>query len=83
VSRQLRGWADSLQNSQIKGQRYLTDRERKDFQSRKEQAEFMDTLKTCIKKDRPGEEICNLKSQSFTLPSLLYTFILASQIWTP
>jgi four helix bundle protein len=57
VSKQLRAWADSLQNSPIKGQRYLTDRERKDFQSRKEQAEFMDTLKTCIKKDRPGEEI--------------------------
>jgi four helix bundle protein len=57
VSRQLRAWADSLQNSPIKGQRYLTDRERKDFQSRKEQAEFMDTLKTSIKKDRPEEEI--------------------------
>jgi len=57
VSRQLRAWADSLQNSPIKGQRYLTDREGKDFQSRKEQAEFMDTLKSCIKKDRPGEEI--------------------------
>jgi four helix bundle protein len=25
VSRQLRGWADALQNSDIKGQRYLTD----------------------------------------------------------
>jgi hypothetical protein len=45
------------QNSPIKGQRYLTDRERKDFQSRKEQAEFIDMLETCIKKDRPGEEI--------------------------
>jgi four helix bundle protein len=29
-SRQLRGWADSLQNSEIKGQRHLNDRVRKD-----------------------------------------------------
>ena len=28
-SRQLRGWADSLQNSEIKGQRHLNDRVRK------------------------------------------------------
>jgi four helix bundle protein len=26
ISRQLRGWADSLQNSKITGQRYLTDK---------------------------------------------------------
>jgi hypothetical protein len=26
ISRQLRGWADSLQNSDIKGQRYLSQR---------------------------------------------------------
>src|SRR5262249_57970254 len=29
ISRQLRGWADSLQNSDIKGQRYLTDKTRR------------------------------------------------------
>ena len=29
-SRQLRGWADSLQNSDIKGQRHLTDKSRRD-----------------------------------------------------
>src|SRR3989442_547589 len=29
ISRQLRGWADSLQNSGIKGQRYLTDKTRR------------------------------------------------------
>src|SRR5439155_18290039 len=28
ISRQLRGWADSLQNSEIKGQRYLTEKSR-------------------------------------------------------
>jgi four helix bundle protein len=55
VSRQLRGWADSLQNSQIKGQRYLTDKERKDYQNRKEQAEFVEMLKTYTK-EKPVDE---------------------------
>ena len=35
-SRQLRGWADSLQNSEIKGQRHLTDKSRsKDDQKKR------------------------------------------------
>jgi four helix bundle protein len=50
VSRQLRAWADSLQNSPIKGQRYLTEKERKNYQSRKEQAAFIEMLKTHIDK---------------------------------
>src|SRR5882724_7200843 len=29
ISRQLRAWADSLQNSDIRGQRYLTDKSRR------------------------------------------------------
>src|SRR6266404_4160353 len=29
ISKQLRAWADSLQNSDIKGQRYLTDKTRR------------------------------------------------------
>ena len=36
-SRQLRGWADSLQNSEIKGQRHLNERVRKE-QSQKQRA---------------------------------------------
>lgn len=34
-SRQLRGWADSLQNSEIKGQRHLTDKSRADDDKKK------------------------------------------------
>lgn len=34
-SRQLRGWADSLQNSQIQGQRHLTDKSRREDEQRK------------------------------------------------
>ena len=34
-SRQLRGWADSLQNSEIKGPRHLTDKARREDEQRK------------------------------------------------
>ncbi len=35
-SRQLRAWADSLQNSEIQGQRHLNERSRENWQKRKE-----------------------------------------------
>ncbi|MBA3243078.1 MAG: four helix bundle protein [Acidobacteria bacterium] len=42
ISRQLRAWADSLQNSEIKGQRYLTEKTRRTSQAGREREEFMD-----------------------------------------
>jgi four helix bundle protein len=36
VSRQLRAWADSLQNSDIKGQRYLNEKARREYERQKE-----------------------------------------------
>ncbi|MCI0626425.1 MAG: four helix bundle protein [Acidobacteria bacterium] len=45
VSRQLRAWADSLQNSDIKGTRYLTDKVRQSTQAAKERQEFLEELK--------------------------------------
>jgi four helix bundle protein len=45
VSRQLRGWADSLQNSDIKGQRYLTDKTRSRTKEAREREEFLDELR--------------------------------------
>ena len=44
ISRQLRGWADSLQNSEIKGQRYLTTRSKKQSQAAKDREEFLKEL---------------------------------------
>jgi hypothetical protein len=44
ISRQLRAWADSLQNSGIKGQRYLTDKTRKTDQAKRDRDEFLQTL---------------------------------------
>ncbi len=46
ISRQLRAWADSLQNSSIRGQRYLTEKTRRADQSARERQEFLDLLRT-------------------------------------
>src|SRR6266487_3526041 len=43
-SRQLRGWADSLQNSDIKGQRHLTDKSRRADEQKKRAVAFDVTL---------------------------------------
>lgn len=45
VSRQLRGWADSLQNSPIKGQRHLTDKTRRLEKARREREEFLEEIR--------------------------------------
>jgi four helix bundle protein len=44
ISRQLRAWADSLQNSDIRGQRYLTDKSRRLEEQRREREEFLKEL---------------------------------------
>jgi four helix bundle protein len=44
VSRQLRAWADSLQNSPITGQRYLTEKARRADKARKDREEFLREL---------------------------------------
>ena len=45
VSRQLRAWADALQNSDIKGQRYLIDKTRRAAQAAREREEFLVELR--------------------------------------
>jgi len=44
ISRQLRAWADSLQNSNIRGQRYLTDKSRRLEKQAREREEFLKEL---------------------------------------
>lgn len=41
IARQLRGWADSLQNSDIKGQRHLNDKVQQETQRKQEHAEIL------------------------------------------
>ncbi len=67
-SRQIRGWADSLQNSDIKGQRHLNDRTRAAFQARRRADEFAEQIRaaaeaniarameTARQADRPQED---------------------------
>jgi four helix bundle protein len=45
VSRQLRGWAGSLQESEIKGQRYLTEKVRRSSQAARGREEFLEELR--------------------------------------
>ena len=44
ISRQLRAWADSLQNSDIRGTRYLTDKSRRLEQQKRERDDFLKEL---------------------------------------
>ena len=47
-SRQLRAWADSLQNSEIKGQRHLTDASRRRDEASKRARAFQEKLKKVL-----------------------------------
>ena len=44
VSRQLRAWADSMQNSEIRGPRYLTNTGRRSTKEAREREEFLKEL---------------------------------------
>jgi four helix bundle protein len=52
-SRQLRGWADYLQNSEIKGQRHLNDKTRQQFDSRRQAEDFQQELMSLLPPDHP------------------------------
>lgn len=52
-SRQLRAWADHLQNSDIKGQRHLNDRERRRYESKKGAEQFQNELMGVLPEGHP------------------------------
>lgn len=52
-SRQLRGWADSLQNTEIRGQRHLNDKSRQQFQSRRRAEAFKQHSDGILREARP------------------------------
>jgi four helix bundle protein len=54
ISRQLRAWADSLQNSRIKGQRYLTDQDRQSAHTRRRARDFEEHRRQIIEEGRRG-----------------------------
>jgi four helix bundle protein len=54
-SRQIRGWANDLQNSDIKGQRHLNDQVRIFYQGNKSRESFEKRLEETIRKARPQD----------------------------
>ncbi|MGO8735608.1 MAG: hypothetical protein ACLQVM_22750 [Terriglobia bacterium] len=53
ISRQLRAWADSLQSSKIKGQRYLTAKTRDTEKASRERKEFLERLRQIREQNKP------------------------------
>ena len=56
VSRQLRAWADSLQNSDIRGQRYLTNKTKRSTNQACERKDFLEQLRKMQEEHRPSSE---------------------------
>jgi len=52
-SRQLRAWADHLQNSDIKGQRHLNEKTRLHYDSKKDVEEFQNELQKRLPPNHP------------------------------
>ncbi|MEP6743328.1 MAG: four helix bundle protein [bacterium] len=50
-SKQLKAWAESLQNSELKGERYVTDQVRRTDQNSREREEFLKELMEIRNKD--------------------------------
>ncbi len=46
ISRQIRGWANSLQNSEIPGQRHLNDQSRRAYENRQRREAFLQRMDT-------------------------------------
>jgi len=53
ISRQLRAWADSLQSSKIKEQRYLTEKTRQAEKAARERKEFLEKLRKIREQSKP------------------------------
>jgi len=55
VSRQMRGWASSLQNSEIKGQRHLTEKTSQAFRAKRDREEFLEHLRQIREHKEPRQ----------------------------
>ncbi len=52
IARQIRGWTQSLQDSPIKGQKYLTQESKEEYQGQKSRQAFLEQLEEMAKKSR-------------------------------
>lgn len=64
ISRQLRAWADSLQNSNIRGTRYLTDKSRRLEKEKQEREVFLKELAEMRTRKTPYSLIPDLKFET-------------------
>ncbi len=56
ISRQIRGWTNSMQNTAIKGQRYLNDKSKRSFEREKGRKEFEQSLKKYIRPEGNSQD---------------------------
>ena len=54
-SRQIRAWADNLQNTDIKGQRHLTDRSKEVYKAQRRADEFTKQIDKYVRQARPQD----------------------------
>jgi len=54
-SRQIRGWADNLQNSDIKGQRHLTDNSKEEYHAQRRADVFAREIDRYVRQVRPQD----------------------------
>ena len=54
-SRQIRGWADNLQNSDIKGQRHLTDNSKEQYHAQRRADAFTREIDRYVRQARPQD----------------------------
>jgi four helix bundle protein len=66
ISRQLRAWADSLQSSKIKGQRYLTEKTRQVEKAARERKEFLERLRQIREQKKTGSATSEKESGAAT-----------------
>lgn len=62
VSRQIRGWANSLQNSEVKGPRHLNDKTRQAIEQRQQRDTFQKQLDALNEEARRKRETQHLES---------------------
>ena len=69
ISRQLRGWANSLQNSDIQGQRHLNDQSKRVYDNRKQSDSFRKQIQTNVEQAQQQREAQQRKSGGFQPPN--------------
>ena len=68
ISRQLRGWANSLQNSDIAGQRHLNDQSKRAYDNRKQSDSFRKQIQNNVEHAQQQREEERRKSGGFLPP---------------